>query len=271
MLASAVPGRPDSGIPWARRNLASPPVGVRPVYPGKRPPYRPDQPCYRQQIPDVNSARTGRMGELQNLATFLIAPGQCDWLTGQSIMMDGGNALATGGSFYDTNGDVVTRILPGGDHHAQFNAYLDRVARLAQSRRVEHVQRQAVDRDAFAQHVALAIGAGRPTMLDMPNGLARGGDEDHLFPSPDRGSLRDDLRRHGGRAPRQRRPVQGRGAGVLRPAAVADDGGVQRDPHGLPVGADIALLQLVAVDLALRLLGDKVLATVFAAVTRGDP
>jgi len=46
-------------------------------------------------------ARTGRMSELQNLASFLMAPGQCDWLTGQSIMMDGGNALATGGNFYE--------------------------------------------------------------------------------------------------------------------------------------------------------------------------
>lgn len=46
-------------------------------------------------------ARAGRMSELQNLAAFLMAPGQCDWLTGQSIMMDGGNALATGGSFYE--------------------------------------------------------------------------------------------------------------------------------------------------------------------------
>jgi NAD(P)-dependent dehydrogenase (short-subunit alcohol dehydrogenase family) len=46
-------------------------------------------------------ARTGRMNELQNLATFLMAPGQCDWLTGQAIMMDGGNALATGGNFYE--------------------------------------------------------------------------------------------------------------------------------------------------------------------------
>jgi NAD(P)-dependent dehydrogenase (short-subunit alcohol dehydrogenase family) len=45
--------------------------------------------------------REGRMGELQNLAAFLMAPGQCDWLTGQSIMMDGGNALATGGNFYE--------------------------------------------------------------------------------------------------------------------------------------------------------------------------
>ena len=46
-------------------------------------------------------AREGRMSELQNLATFLMAPGQCDWLTGQSIFMDGGHALATGGNFYE--------------------------------------------------------------------------------------------------------------------------------------------------------------------------
>ena len=46
-------------------------------------------------------ARPGRMSELQNLAAFLMASGQCDWLTGQSIMMDGGSALATGGNFYE--------------------------------------------------------------------------------------------------------------------------------------------------------------------------
>jgi len=45
--------------------------------------------------------RAGQMGELQNLAGFLMANGHCDWLTGQSIMMDGGNALATGGNFYE--------------------------------------------------------------------------------------------------------------------------------------------------------------------------
>jgi NAD(P)-dependent dehydrogenase (short-subunit alcohol dehydrogenase family) len=46
-------------------------------------------------------ARVGQMSELQNLASFLMAPGQCDWLTGQSIMMDGGTAMATGGNFYE--------------------------------------------------------------------------------------------------------------------------------------------------------------------------
>ncbi|MCW5632409.1 MAG: SDR family oxidoreductase [Rubrivivax sp.] len=46
-------------------------------------------------------ARTGRMDELTNLAAFLMAPGRCDWLTGQSIFMDGGNAIANGGNFYE--------------------------------------------------------------------------------------------------------------------------------------------------------------------------
>jgi len=46
-------------------------------------------------------ARAGRMSELQNLATFLMAPGTCDWLTGQTVFMDGGHALATGGNFYE--------------------------------------------------------------------------------------------------------------------------------------------------------------------------
>jgi NAD(P)-dependent dehydrogenase (short-subunit alcohol dehydrogenase family) len=44
-------------------------------------------------------ARAGQMAELQNLATFLMSDG-CQWLNGESIMMDGGNALATGGNFY---------------------------------------------------------------------------------------------------------------------------------------------------------------------------
>ena len=45
--------------------------------------------------------RAGLMSELQNLSTFLMAPGRCDWLTGQSIFMDGAQAIATGGNFYE--------------------------------------------------------------------------------------------------------------------------------------------------------------------------
>jgi NAD(P)-dependent dehydrogenase (short-subunit alcohol dehydrogenase family) len=46
-------------------------------------------------------ARPGTFEELQNIANFLMAPGQCDWLTGQSIMMDGANALANGSGFFE--------------------------------------------------------------------------------------------------------------------------------------------------------------------------
>ena len=44
--------------------------------------------------------RTGTKEELSNLAAFLLSDG-CDWLTGQSIMMDGAGYLATGGNFYE--------------------------------------------------------------------------------------------------------------------------------------------------------------------------
>lgn len=42
--------------------------------------------------------RIGRMPELQNIATFLMADG-CEWLTGETIAIDGGGYLANGGSF----------------------------------------------------------------------------------------------------------------------------------------------------------------------------
>jgi NAD(P)-dependent dehydrogenase (short-subunit alcohol dehydrogenase family) len=45
-------------------------------------------------------ARVGEPEELQNLATFLLSGG-CQWLTGETIAMDGGEALATGGNFFD--------------------------------------------------------------------------------------------------------------------------------------------------------------------------
>jgi NAD(P)-dependent dehydrogenase (short-subunit alcohol dehydrogenase family) len=43
--------------------------------------------------------RVGTMEELQNLAVFLISGG-CDWITGETIAMDGAQALAMGGNFY---------------------------------------------------------------------------------------------------------------------------------------------------------------------------
>jgi hypothetical protein len=42
--------------------------------------------------------RVGEMVELTNLATFLMADG-CDYLTGQTIAIDGAQYQATGGNF----------------------------------------------------------------------------------------------------------------------------------------------------------------------------
>ena len=56
--------------------------------------------------PDERTAKINPMGrvgtieELHNLAVFLMSDG-CDWLTGQTISMDGAQALATGGNLYN--------------------------------------------------------------------------------------------------------------------------------------------------------------------------
>jgi NAD(P)-dependent dehydrogenase (short-subunit alcohol dehydrogenase family) len=44
--------------------------------------------------------RAGTLEEIQNLAAFLMSPG-CGWLSGETIAMDGAQALATGGNFYE--------------------------------------------------------------------------------------------------------------------------------------------------------------------------
>ena len=40
-------------------NAPAKPIGTRPAYPGQRPPYKPDVPCYTQKVPDLNGAATG--------------------------------------------------------------------------------------------------------------------------------------------------------------------------------------------------------------------
>jgi hypothetical protein len=40
-------------------NAVATPIGTRPAYGGKRPPYMPHAPCYKQALPDVNGAATG--------------------------------------------------------------------------------------------------------------------------------------------------------------------------------------------------------------------
>jgi NAD(P)-dependent dehydrogenase (short-subunit alcohol dehydrogenase family) len=51
--------------------------------------------------------RLGRMEELQNLATFLMAEG-CEWLTGECIAIDGAGYLASGSGAYFTQLDKLS-------------------------------------------------------------------------------------------------------------------------------------------------------------------
>jgi NAD(P)-dependent dehydrogenase (short-subunit alcohol dehydrogenase family) len=51
--------------------------------------------------------RVGRMQELQNLAVFLMADG-CEWLTGETIAIDGAGYLATGSGAYFTELDKLS-------------------------------------------------------------------------------------------------------------------------------------------------------------------
>jgi len=47
-------GQGSAGSPPQFGGLPTPPLGNRPFYPGKIPPYRPDQPCHKQQLPNLN-------------------------------------------------------------------------------------------------------------------------------------------------------------------------------------------------------------------------
>ncbi|HZE59999.1 MAG TPA: SDR family oxidoreductase [Burkholderiales bacterium] len=51
--------------------------------------------------------RVGKMEELQNLAAFLMADG-CEWLTGETVAVDGAGYLATGSGAYFTELDQLS-------------------------------------------------------------------------------------------------------------------------------------------------------------------
>lgn len=58
---------------------------------------RPDG-SFEDATASIPMRRLGKMPELQHLATFLMADG-CEWLTGETIAIDGGGYLANGASF----------------------------------------------------------------------------------------------------------------------------------------------------------------------------
>ena len=68
---------------------------------------RPDQGSFTDSSKANPMRRIGRMEELQNLAAFLMADG-CEWLTGETIAIDGGGYLATGSGGYFTELDKLS-------------------------------------------------------------------------------------------------------------------------------------------------------------------
>ena len=62
---------------------------------------------FEEEIEMNPMRRVGKMEELQNLATFLMADG-CEWLTGETIAIDGAGYLGTGAAGYYLQLDKLT-------------------------------------------------------------------------------------------------------------------------------------------------------------------
>lgn len=74
----------------------------------------------------------------QNIALMADYIAKADALGGINTVSAHVENFVTGGSFYDTSGDTLRAVLPGGSHHADLVAYLDDIAELAdQSRDAE--------------------------------------------------------------------------------------------------------------------------------------
>jgi phospholipid/cholesterol/gamma-HCH transport system substrate-binding protein len=62
-------GASDLGGDPLFANALAPTLGTRPAYPGRRPPYRPDQTCYKQTPPDLNGPAASVGPSDQNIAS----------------------------------------------------------------------------------------------------------------------------------------------------------------------------------------------------------
>lgn len=67
----------------------------------------------------------------QNVDAFSLGLQQAHRLGGISTISAHMKNFVTGNDFHDASGRVVSHILPGGDKHAEFDAYLDLIAELA--------------------------------------------------------------------------------------------------------------------------------------------
>ncbi len=71
----------------------------------------------------------------QNIALFADYIAKADAIGGINTVSAHVENFVTGGSFYDTSGDTLRAVLPGGSHHADLVAYLDDIAELADQSR----------------------------------------------------------------------------------------------------------------------------------------
>ncbi len=62
-------GQGSAGSPPQFGGLPTPPLGNRPFYPGKLPPYRSNVPCHTQKLPDLNGPAAAKVAPNQGAAT----------------------------------------------------------------------------------------------------------------------------------------------------------------------------------------------------------
>jgi virulence factor Mce-like protein len=93
-------------------NVDEPPIGTRPAYTSKRPPYRHDQPCKDQKVPDLNSAKTGAADGSGGNTTTAIPPSSLIPSTTVPALPTLPVASAKSGAKDDLAAELVDRLNP---------------------------------------------------------------------------------------------------------------------------------------------------------------
>jgi phospholipid/cholesterol/gamma-HCH transport system substrate-binding protein len=92
-------------------NVSSPPIGTRPAYPQRRPPYRPEAPCKEQRIPDLNAAKNGR-ADAVGRAGVRIAPTPAEKAKVEAAKAEAATPGAAPKLEGTLTGDLVSRLNP---------------------------------------------------------------------------------------------------------------------------------------------------------------
>jgi phospholipid/cholesterol/gamma-HCH transport system substrate-binding protein len=68
-------GPGNQGMSSQFGGLPTPPLGNRPRYPGKLPPYKADEPCYKQRLPDLNGPAAAKTAPINGATTTSLRTG----------------------------------------------------------------------------------------------------------------------------------------------------------------------------------------------------